>query len=128
MDSKFTVLMSSQLGNLVLEFNGDKLLSASLDKKTIASKQSLSLDKNTHSSQIKSVMQKVNNYFSSAISLNSIPVDAQGTPFQKSVWHELSKIPLGETRTYGDIAKKLNSSPRAVGNACHCSLSSCCFC
>ena len=118
MDSKFTVLMSSQLGNLVLEFNGDKLLSASLDKKTIVSKQSLSLDKNTHSSQIKSVMKKVNSYFSSAISLNSIPIDAQGTPFQKSVWHELSKIPLGETRTYGDIAKKLNSSPRAVGNAC----------
>lgn len=118
MDSKFTISISSQLGKLILEFNGDKLSSATLDGNARARKESLSLDKYVHGSQIKSVMQKINNYFSSAISLNSISVDAQGTAFQKSVWHELSKIPLGETRTYGDIAKKLNSSARAVGNAC----------
>lgn len=118
MDSKFTVSMSSQLGSLILEFKGDKLLSATLDEKTKVSKQSLSSDKNRHSSQVQLVMQKVNDYFSSAISLDSILLDAQGTSFQKSVWYELSKIPLGETRTYGDIAKKLNSSARAVGNAC----------
>ena len=42
----------------------------------------------------------------------------EGTLFQKSVWHELTKIPIGQTRTYGEIANKLNSSARAVGNAC----------
>ena len=43
-----------------------------------------------------------------------------GTSFQISVWEEIKKIPLGETRTYKDIAKALNkpSSSRAVANAC----------
>jgi methylated-DNA-[protein]-cysteine S-methyltransferase len=33
------------------------------------------------------------------------------------VWHELKSIPFGQTRSYGEIAKKLKSSPRAVGRA-----------
>ena len=41
-----------------------------------------------------------------------------GTEFQKKVWKVMSLIAPGETRTYGDIAKELNTSPRAVGNAC----------
>ena len=34
------------------------------------------------------------------------------------VWNEISKIKYGQTITYNDIAKKLSSSPRAIGNAC----------
>ena len=41
-----------------------------------------------------------------------------GTEFEKKVWHEISKIKYGHTVTYNDIAKKVNSSPRAIGNAC----------
>ena len=41
-----------------------------------------------------------------------------GTVFEKKVWNEISKIKYGQTITYNDIAKKLNSSPRAIGNAC----------
>ena len=41
-----------------------------------------------------------------------------GTEFEKKVWHEISKIKYGQTVTYNDIAKKVNSSPRAIGNAC----------
>ena len=41
-----------------------------------------------------------------------------GTVFEKKVWHEISKIKYGQTITYNDIAKKLSSSPRAIGNAC----------
>jgi methylated-DNA-[protein]-cysteine S-methyltransferase len=41
-----------------------------------------------------------------------------GTDFQKRVWSELQKIPVGKVVTYGDLAKKLKTSPRAVGNAC----------
>ena len=41
-----------------------------------------------------------------------------GTAFEKKVWHEISKIKYGQTITYNDIAKKLSSSPRAIGNAC----------
>ena len=41
----------------------------------------------------------------------------EGTAFQQSVWAALRKIPRGETRSYGEIARQLGSSPRAVGRA-----------
>ena len=41
-----------------------------------------------------------------------------GSAFEKIVGNEISKIKYGQTVTYNDIAKKVNSSPRAIGNAC----------
>ena len=41
-----------------------------------------------------------------------------GTPLQKKIWHQLSLIRYGSTKTYGDIAKILKTSPRYVGNVC----------
>ena len=41
-----------------------------------------------------------------------------GTPFQKSVWHELLTIPYGQTVSYGYIAKRISCrSAQAVGGA-----------
>ena len=37
--------------------------------------------------------------------------------FQEKVYDIVRKIPKGRTISYGDIAKKLKTSPRAVGNA-----------
>jgi methylated-DNA-[protein]-cysteine S-methyltransferase len=44
----------------------------------------------------------------------------QGTQFQKNVWKSLMRIPLGETRTYSDIASEIGrpKAYRAVGSAC----------
>ncbi|TAL16213.1 methylated-DNA--[protein]-cysteine S-methyltransferase [bacterium] len=39
------------------------------------------------------------------------------TPFRERVWETVSMIPYGETLTYGDIARELETSPRAVGGA-----------
>jgi methylated-DNA-[protein]-cysteine S-methyltransferase len=41
-----------------------------------------------------------------------------GTPFQLRVWHALMNIPAGQPTTYGNLAKKLGTAPRAVGQAC----------
>ena len=49
------------------------------------------------------------------------PLDVSaGTAFQQRVWNALLKIPRGETRSYGDIAKAMRHqrAVRAVGNAC----------
>lgn len=46
-----------------------------------------------------------------------IPLKPQGTPFQQKIWQRLLQIPHGQTITYGDIAKDLNTAPRAVGQA-----------
>ena len=53
---------------------------------------------------------------------HALPVSVDpppGTPFQKSVWREISKIPRGETRTYREIARKIGNplAARAVGAA-----------
>ena len=47
-------------------------------------------------------------------------MEIEGTEFQKAVWQEISKIPLGETRTYKDLAIAIGkpNSSRAVANAC----------
>ena len=42
----------------------------------------------------------------------------QGSAYRHKVWAELCKIPFGETLTYSALAKKIDSSARAVGNAC----------
>jgi len=47
-----------------------------------------------------------------------LALDEQGTPFQKSVWRQLRRIPPGKTLSYKDVAEKLKTSPRAVGAAC----------
>lgn len=57
-------------------------------------------------------------YFSNSGHIFNLDLNAAGTPFQQRVWHTLCDIPSGKTLTYGELAKKLNSSPRAVGQAC----------
>jgi len=47
-----------------------------------------------------------------------LPLATQGTPFQRRVWIKIAAIGPGLTRSYGEIARELGSSPRAVGQAC----------
>jgi methylated-DNA-[protein]-cysteine S-methyltransferase len=48
----------------------------------------------------------------------SVPLAPGGTAFQQRVWSALSQIPLGQSRTYGEVARMVRSAPRAVGQAC----------
>lgn len=64
---------------------------------------------------------EIEEYFQGKRTEFDFPIDFDGTPFQVSVWQELLNIPYGETRTYGEIAKKLGKpgAARAVGMANH---------
>jgi methylated-DNA-[protein]-cysteine S-methyltransferase len=57
-------------------------------------------------------------YFEGRLKRFDLPLDPAGTPFRKTVWAAMLAIPFGRTRTYGEIAKELRSSARAVGGAC----------
>ena len=48
----------------------------------------------------------------------SIKLHLEGSILQKKIWKQLSKIDYGTTKTYGDIARLLKTSPRYVGNVC----------
>lgn len=45
------------------------------------------------------------------------PLAPEGTPFQQKVWNELLKLKRGELITYGELARRVNSHARAVGQA-----------
>lgn len=49
--------------------------------------------------------------------LDSLATDPIGTYFERSVWFALKDIPTGTTDSYGALAKRIGSSPRAVGRA-----------
>jgi len=49
--------------------------------------------------------------------LNSLKSEPLGTPYEQRVWQALKDIPAGNTASYGDMAKALGSSPRAIGRA-----------
>lgn len=57
-------------------------------------------------------------YFKDASSLFDIPLKPTGTVHQQKVWNATLGIEVGKTSTYGEIAKKIKSGPRAVGTAC----------
>ena len=63
--------------------------------------------------------QQLTEYFTGQRQHFTVPLDPKGTPFQKSVWHCLAKIPFGEVKSYGEIAKMINKpkAAQAVGGA-----------
>ncbi|AZM56584.1 cysteine methyltransferase [Streptomyces sp. WAC 01529] len=58
-------------------------------------------------------------YFAGELKDFDLPLRLDGTPFQRTVWDELRRIPYGETRTYGELAEILGKpgASRAVGLA-----------
>ncbi len=63
-------------------------------------------------------------YFSGKQPVRDFSLKPIGTPFQQTVWRHLLEIPYGETRSYGEIAKRIEKekgipkmSAQAVGNA-----------
>lgn len=64
------------------------------------------------------IIKELNAYFQNPQHIFNIPFQIKGTPFQQRVWQALQEIPSGQVVTYSDLAKKLNTGPRAIGNAC----------
>jgi methylated-DNA-[protein]-cysteine S-methyltransferase len=67
---------------------------------------------------LRQTLQQILAYFKTPQFRFDLPLNPHGTGFQQSVWQYLRSIPAGEVCSYGEVAADLNSSPRAVGNAC----------
>jgi methylated-DNA-[protein]-cysteine S-methyltransferase len=64
--------------------------------------------------------ETMNRYFAGDVAaINDLPVQTAGTPFQRSVWHELRKIPSGSAISYAKLAGQIArpTAVRAVGLA-----------
>lgn len=66
--------------------------------------------------------RQLNEYFGGSRKVFSLPLALTGTPFQRKVWQQLTQIPYGEVRSYGQIAQAVGNPKacRAVGAANHC--------
>jgi AraC family transcriptional regulator of adaptative response/methylated-DNA-[protein]-cysteine methyltransferase len=73
-------------------------------------------DTNKHLDQLET---EIRLYFEGRLKKFNVAVDVTGTPFEMNVWEQLLAIPYGETRSYSQIADKLEKpgARRAVGRA-----------
>ena len=64
------------------------------------------------------IAHELTRYFEHPDHRFKLKLKSSSSDFQKRLHHALLDIPSGETLTYGALAARLNSSPRAVGQAC----------
>ena len=67
---------------------------------------------------LKKVRDQLDLYFKKKLTKFTIPYVLSGTNYQKRVLKEVANICFGDQKTYSDIAQKINTHPRPVGNAC----------
>ena len=110
-----TMPMETPVGPLVLESDEDVLIGIWLPNTTRA------VGSSGHGTPpvLKETATQLEEYFARERTSFDIPMQLDGTTFQKEVWAELSRIPYGETISYGELARRVGrpKGPRAVGQA-----------
>jgi methylated-DNA-[protein]-cysteine S-methyltransferase len=72
--------------------------------------------------RLRAAVAELSAYFTGELTDFTVPLSVRrGSEFERAVWREMSKIPYGETRTYGEVATALGdrAAARAVGVACN---------
>jgi len=108
----YSAILTSPIGKIGVNVQENQLISLEFLKEARV--------KIYTSPQAQLVEQELTHYFSNSKHFYkfSFKINLSGTDFQQRVWQDLLRIPFGETKTYGQLASKLNTSARAVGNAC----------
>lgn len=105
--SLYSCIISSPIGNIGIITQDNAIIAI----------DTLVAERPTNSANSE-LAQQLQAYFQNPKHQFALQTQPQGTPFQQRVWQALTNIPAGTTLTYGQLAKQLNSSPRAVGQAC----------
>lgn len=115
----YEAFYDSPLGQMLLVANGDALTGVYFtQQKYFPGDGETRLD-GAGIKVLDAAKQQLDEYFHDGRRLFELDLAPDGTPFQKSVWDELRRIPFGETRSYGDLAHSLGDAnkSRAVGAA-----------
>jgi methylated-DNA-[protein]-cysteine S-methyltransferase len=107
---KAVASVESPIGPITLITQGEKIIRVELGKKATAVGQAKVLNQ---------AKKEINAYFAGKLDRFSVPIEANGTDFQKSVWKEIAKLSFGKAISYGEIAAKIGKplASRAVGAA-----------
>jgi len=111
----FTMPMDTPVGQLVLESDGDVLIGIWLPSQATTTRG----DGHDAPPVLKDTATQLEEYFAGERTGFDVPMELDGTAFQKEVWRELTRIPYGETISYGELARRVGrpKGPRAVGQA-----------
>ena len=111
--NKYDAVIATPLSDvrLGLHFSNAELVAIDFLDKGVELKMS------TQTAQ-KKIIQQISNYFLDPGNKFDFDLRPEGTLFQQRVWRAMCKIPVGKTLTYGELAKRLGTSARAIGNAC----------
>lgn len=107
--------ISSKVGDLYLVASTDVVFGVFWKEQKIAAEVAQS----PQSRLLDQVEQQIEEYLNGERKQFDLPLELEGTEFQKRVWQELTRIPYGKTCSYKELAKKLNdeNASRAVGTA-----------
>jgi methylated-DNA-[protein]-cysteine S-methyltransferase len=116
-----TIAMDTPIGRLVLESDGDVLIGIWLPAEGKAPRADPpdGADGADVAPVLKEAVTQLEEYFAGERTEFDVPMELDGTQFQREVWAELSRIPYGETISYGELARRVGrpKGPRAVGQA-----------
>ncbi|HYL32176.1 MAG TPA: methylated-DNA--[protein]-cysteine S-methyltransferase [Stellaceae bacterium] len=62
--------------------------------------------------------RQLEQYFARKRTHFDLPLAPDGSGDEKRLWERMTKIPYGQTATYGELARELGQMPRALGQAC----------
>ena len=105
---KNTISFKSKFGWISASEKNNKILSVSFARSRNKGKSIL----------LNKLKKNLNNYFSKETKKINSNIFLEGSNLQIKIWKELMKIPYGKTKSYGEIAKIVKTSPRYVGNVC----------
>lgn len=113
------IYMASPVGQLKLVANEQALVAILWDNENPKRVRLTELIEDVSHPILLNTQQQLIEYFSGQRKVFDIPLDFEGTDFQKKVWRALLTIPYGETRSYKQIAQQLGNEKavRAVGAA-----------
>lgn len=110
------VACATNSGICLLEFSDRRMLETQFKRLSKYYNAVIVPGHNAHFSQLENELHE---YFEGNRVDFDVKLDIKGTPFQELVWNELTKIPYGQIRSYGDQAVNIGkpSAVRAVANA-----------
>lgn len=102
------ITLDTQFGTLGLEAQGGAIVRVVWDGTDDAPETPL----------LQEAAAQMRAYVAGRLQRFDLPLRVTGSAFQQAVCAQMSAIPFGETRTYGEIAKALGQSAQSVGGAC----------
>jgi methylated-DNA-[protein]-cysteine S-methyltransferase len=111
----YTMPLDTPVGRLVLESDGNVLIRVWLP----GEERHANGAGGPVPPALKEAASQLGEYFAGARTEFDLAMELDGTPFQRQVWDELTRIPYGETISYGELARRIGRprGPRAVGQA-----------